>query len=299
MNRKAKSKAETKAKKVTKEHPFDDIREWVGADFSTPPLDAKWQAEFQKKIDSAFGAENALILAWSGDSTYWDGFYTDWYADGSPKEGSFEKKPILLLGKYKLNKVDYYYVIPPRWVLLEREDRSQYEADWESSSWVADPKMLGGRKRIRRADAPPSMYRWLRTIAQHDGTLLSNDMPRCCQHMVMNLNRPCHGKYRPPADVDLAFIRKIRENMDAAGVAQRADAPRSAKILQDAASTTKFYLEEAAKAERTAMKEFMMADPQRWVGDLIHKTGNTLSAREIEAAMIEGLKQTENEPLGA
>jgi len=300
MNRKKRSKlVKEGARKVTTEHPFDDIREWLGADFITPPLDAKWQAEFQKKIDSAFGAENALILAWSGDPKYWDEFYTDWFANGVPKPKSLEKKPILLLGKYNVNPVDYIYVFAPRWIIVEREDRSQYEAGWEASSWVSDAKIIGGRKRIRNVDIPRSMYKWLRTIARHDDTILSSDMPRCCHHMIMNLNRVCYGKYRPPADEDLAFIRKIRENMDKAGVSQRNDTERSAKILQDATQSTKFYIEQTARQERTAVKEFMMADPTAYMGDFIKNRGITLSAREIEAAMLEGFEQVENEALGA
>ena len=50
-------------KVVQKGNPLDDQIAWLETDFSTPPLDAQWQADFQKKLDSAFGAERGIVLA--------------------------------------------------------------------------------------------------------------------------------------------------------------------------------------------------------------------------------------------
>jgi hypothetical protein len=296
MNRKRKSKLN---KEVSFLNPYNDPVQWVGSDFSTPPLDAQWQSDFQRKIDSAFGAENALILAWSGQREYWDEFYTDWFGNGAPKEESLEKKPIILFGKYDVNDTDYLYIYPPRWLILERHHPVQYEASWESDAWASDERMTGGKKRIRNLKVPNAFYVHLKTIAEHDEVTTRGERPRCCRYAMENAKRICYGRYRPPSDEDLEYVRNIRINMDAAGVSQRNDEKTGEKLLKQAAASTSFYIRQAEQQKSKAIKEYIMSHPRAFLGTMPQDRGITLSAREIEEAVLEGLEQSEQERFGS
>lgn len=284
-------------KVVQKGNPLDDQIAWLETDFSTPPLDAQWQADFQKKLDSAFGAERGIVLAWSNDRKYWESYYTDWFATGTPKPSSLEKKPIMLFGCFNVNEKDYIYISPPRWILLERHHPAQYEASWEASSWVSDPNMLSGKKRILPKDPPKEMYRWLRTIAEHDQTVVIGEMPRCCR-AALDVKKVCYGRYRPPSDLDLAYVRSIRENMDRAGVVQRNDEPVNEQSMRQAEMTSKFYQQQTARMESSALKEWILRDPRAFLGAMPQRKGITLSDREITEAVKEALDQSEQERFG-
>jgi len=289
MNRKANSKFEEARRKALNElHPYDIIEQWVGADFTKPPLPQDKIDEFQRKLDSAFGAEGAIILAWSGERKYWDELYTEWHPNGLPK-GVLEKKPILLFAQYNINEDDYLYIIAPRWMLLEKLHPNEYAAGWEDAKWVEDNRVLGGKKQIRADNPPPAFYKVLKTIAEHETPYRTGDIPPCCERWRKELMRICYGKYRPPADEDLAYVRAIRENMDKAGVAQRSDAPRSAKVLQDAAASTQHHIRQAAMARTRQVSEMIALNPQAYLGEVIQKKGITLSQREIDECVQIGL----------
>lgn len=293
MNR----KKQAKQRKVTQENPLNDPLQWLETDFSTPPLDEQWQQDFQKKLDSAFGAERGIVLAWSNDRRYWDSYYTDWFATGTPKPSSLEKKPIVLFGCFNVNERDYLYISPPRFLLLERHHPAQYEDSWEAESWVSDPKMLSGKKRILPKEPPKEKYVWLRTIAEHDQTVVIGEMPRCCR-AALDVKKVCYGRYRPPSDLDLSYVRQIRENMDRAGVVQRNDQPINEQSMKMAAMTSKFYHQQTARMESSALKEFILSDPRAFLGAMPQRKGITLSDREIREAVKEALDQSEQERFG-
>lgn len=288
MNRKKQSKL----KRINTTHPYNDPEQWLLGDFEKPPLPPEKIKEFQDKLDSAFGAKNAIILAWSGDKQYGDAFYTDWYPNGLPK-GKLERKPPLLFAEFKVNETDYVYVSAPRWLLLEVSHISQYEDSWEANSWVSDDDYIGGRKRIRAIEPPQFMYSHFRIIAEHDEPLMTNAIPPCCERMLAQ-NRICYGRYKEPSDIDLASVRRVRENQDKAGVTQRNDEARSTKILQDAAASTRYFMQRAKEQKATQIKEAMLANSQLFFGDLLEKTGSTKSFKELET-IVKGALDAQDE----
>jgi len=297
MNRKKRIKETQKEerKAAFKENPLDDPVRWFDTDFSQPPLDEEWQQEFQKKIDSAFGAERGIVLAWSNDRQYWDWYPCDWFGAGEAKE--FEQRPIVLFGCYNLSERDYTFITPPRWLLLERLHPSQYAPTWEASSWASDPKMLSGKKRVLPKEPPQVMYRWWRTIAEHDKTPIIGEMPRCCR-AATDAKKVCYGKYRPPSDLDLAPIRKMREDMDRDGFLQRNDEPVNEQSIKQASMTSKFYHQQTARMESSALKEWILSNPRAFLGAMPQRKGITLSDREITEAVKEALDQSEQERFG-
>ena len=273
-------------------HPYDDLVQWIGQRWETPPWSSDQIARFQDRLDSAFGAKDAIVLAWSGDTRYWDALFADWHPNGLPK-GVLEKKPILLFAQYNINEDDYLYIIAPRWMLLEKLHPNEYAAGWEDAKWVEDNRVLGGKKQIRADNPPPAFYKVLKTIAEHETPYRTGDIPPCCERWRKELMRICYGKYRPPADEDLAYVRAIRENMDKAGVAQRSDAPRSAKVLQDAAASTQHHIRQAAMARTRQVSEMIALNPQAYLGEVIQKKGITLSQREIDECVQIGLERVD------
>ncbi len=291
MNRKRTSKLKKVIEtQVAALSPYDDPVAWL-KDPPPCPWTAKQIQDFQDQINSAFGAQNAYVLAWSGDKQYGDEFYIDWYANGEPK-GSPETKPMLLFQSVPVNDRDYVYVYAPRFVILETLHGSQLEASWEESSWVDDPESLGGKKRIRRKKPPQFFYRVIKTIAQHERSITSNGRRPCCKRVWDAYRGICYGKYRPPADEDLAMIRSMRENLDKLGIVQRNDVPRDPKVLQLATAATQYYMSQAARQRRTAVQEMIMADPQQFMGDVIKNYGITMNATEIERTLKEGFKRS-------
>jgi len=297
MSRKKRVKEVQKEERkvVQKGSPLDDPLRWFDTDFSVAPLDDAWQKQFQSKLDSAFGGERAIVLAWSNDRQYWPTYACDWFATGTAKK--WEKRPIVLFGCYDISETDYTFITPPRWILLERHHPAQYEASWEASSWVSDPNMLSGKKRILPKDPPKEMYRWLRTIAEHDQTVVIGEMPRCCR-AALDVKKVCYGRYRPPSDLDLAYVRSIRENMDRAGVVQRNDEPVNEQSMRQAEMTSKFYQQQTARMESSALKEWILRDPRAFLGAMPQRKGITLSDREITEAVKEALDQSEQERFG-
>ncbi len=286
--RKITKKVET-AKQSYFSNPLNDPREWLSGNIPCPWSPERMQ-EFQKRIDSAFGADYALILAWSYDKQYWDEFYTDWSIGGTPK-GKLEKKPILLFGQYTLNETDYVYISAPRFLLLERLHGSQLEASWDESSWTEDNEMLGGKKRIRAKKPPESFYQVLKTIAVHEE---GERWGKCCERLWKADKRICYGKYREPDARDIEYVGKIAENMKRAGVVQRNDAPRSAKVLEAAASSTRHFMEQSARMRRKAVQELILSDPQQYMGDILRKHNIDWSAGQIEKTLKEGFKRSED-----
>lgn len=294
MNRKKASKIKKQvAESVNRLHPYDDPNNWLTSDFQESPWPKEKIADFQKQIDSAFGGENAIVLVWSGDRSYGDAFYTDWFPNGAPK-GRLERKPVLLFGEFKVNEKDYLYLSCPRWVLMEVQHASQLEASWEESSWVDDNASLGGRKRIRPEKPPKYFYTHLRTLADHEHATF-NGIPACCERMWRVSRRICYGKYREPNEQDIAYVRNIRERMDRDGVAQRNDQKRSAKVLQRAQIATKHFMEQASLRKAEAVKELMMANSGPFFQSILDQVGSTMSPKERDAIVSQALDEQDAE----
>ena len=281
---------------TNKQHEFDKTETWLRGDFETPPMSAEQIQSFQDKLDSAFGAKNAIILAWSGDKKYGDAFYTDWYPNGLPK-GKLERKPPLLFAEYKVNETDYVYVTCPRWLLLEVSHVSQYGASWEANAWANDEDFIGGRKRIRAIEPPEFMYSHFKIIAEHDTPLMTNALPPCCEKMLAQ-NRICYGRYKEPSEVDVASVRAVRENQDRAGITQRNDEARSAKLLQDAAASTRYFIKRAQEQKALQVKDAMLANSKLFFGDILEKKGSTMSYKEMENIVRGALEEQDQERYG-
>ncbi len=278
-------------------HQFDNIDNWYKGGFEKAPWSKDQIASFQKRIDSAFGAERAIVLVWSGDRSYGEEMFMDWYFNGLPK-GRPEKKPVLLFGEYPVNDGnDWLYVYPPRWCLMEAHHGSQLEASWEDSSWVADETFAGGRKRIRPEKPPEFYYVHLNrgVLAYHEQPIATGDVPPCCRRAWDADRRICYGSYREPGDEDIAMIRAIRENMDKFGVAQRNDAPRDAKTVMAANLATKHFVEKAQHRRFTAAKELILGNVSAFCGDILAKKGSAMSNIEVERIVKGALERQEEE----
>lgn len=292
-NRKKESKDAKKALEVSRrQHPYDDMDTWLMNDALQAPWTKEKIADFQRKINSAFGAEDALILAWSGDRTYWDEFYIDWHPTGLPK-GAPEKKPSVLFGCYYVNNYDYVYVSVPRWVIYERQHISQLEESWESSAWVLDKD--GQRRRIRSEKPPKNFYSLFAILAEHDKSILIGGTPPCCEGMWETHQRICYGRYREPSEVDLRSIREIRERMDADGMVQRSDADRTQKLLTRGNMMTQMYIKQCEEQQSRGNEERIMNNIIPYFGRFLEARGSTLSAKEVEQAIHEGVKQSQAE----
>ncbi len=277
-------------------HKYDDINNWLRADYQASPWTPEQTAIYQKKLDSAFGAEGAIILAWSGDRQYGDAFYTDWYPNGLPK-GKLERKPPLLFAEHKVSETDYLYIGVPRFLLLEVLHISQYEAGWNEASWVQAPEMIGGRKRIRPETPPKKMYKHLLIIAEHDQTQLSHEVPNCCVKML-NQKRICYGRYKEPSEVEISHIRGVRNNLDYRGIAQRNDAPTSKKLIEESSLAAKHFIKRAQEQQALGVKDMMLANSEAFFGDLPKRIGSTKSYKELESIVKSALEQQEQERFG-
>jgi len=293
MNRKKTSKLQQAHKRAINHlAPLNDPLAWLQGNIPCPWSDQQI-ADYQKQLDSAFGAENAIVLVWSYDRRYWDQFYDDWHATGLPK-GKLAKKPILLFKQVEVNDgKDHLFISTPRFLLLERLHGSQLQDSWEDSAWVSDPAMLGGQKRIRAESPPKDFYQVLRTIAEHEIPTLIGDEPPCCKRMWQADRSICYGKYRPPSDIDLAHVRSIRRRMDRDGLVQRNDATRSKKIIENASIATKHFMQQAARRKASAVKELILGDPQGYMGAVFERYNIDLSAREIDTTLRTALEQAE------
>lgn len=297
-NRKKTSKVKQElAKAVTRLHPYNDPCEWMKSDFQRPPWAGEKIAEYQKKLDSAFGAEGAIKLVWSADRSYGDAFFTDWHFNGLPK-GNLERKPLLLFAEHKVNEHDYFYLSVPRWVLVETLHISQYEAGWEAASWVSAPEMSGGRKRIRAEKPPLNMYKHVLIIAEHDQTQLSHEIPQCCVQML-NQKRICYGRYKEPSDVELSHVRGIRTSQDHRGIAQRNDAPTSKKLIEESSLAAKHFIKRSQEQQALGVKDMMLGNSEAFFGDLLKRTGSTKSFKELEAIAKSALEKQEDERFGS
>ncbi len=294
-NRKRAAKLIQKVEQAKKLHflqPLDDPLEWIKGDVPCPWTSAQMK-DYQKRLDSAFGAENAIILAWSYDRRYWDEFYEDWYATGLPK-GALAKKPILLFKQVPVSEKDWIYISTPRFLLLERLHGSELEESWEDSSWVQNGETIGGARRIRPEKPPKDFYQVLRTIAQHEQTVIIGEEPPCCRRMWHADKSICYGKYRPPSDADIAFVRRIRTRMDRDGVSQRNDAPRLKKVIENASSATKHFMRQAEMRRATAVKEMILGDPMGYMGSILKKYKlDDCTPREIDTTVREALEIAE------
>ena len=290
MNRK-KAVAEHR-KAIQREHPFDDPLNWMKGDFTTPPWSQEKIAAFQKRIDSAFGAENAIVLVWGGDRTYGDEFYDGpWDSFGNPL-GKPNKKPVVLFGEYPVNETDVLYISCPRWCLMEVHHGSQLEESWEESSWIADEAFIGGRKRVRTKKPPEFYYVHLSNgvLANHEQPLVTGDIPPCCKRMWDNDKRICYGNYREPDDRDIAMIGEMRRRMDRDGFAQRNDTKRDAKAVMNANLATKYFMRHSAMQKANAAKELMLSDVGGFMGDILQRKGSTMSLPEMERIVKNALE---------
>lgn len=295
-NRKKTSKLVKKAQSYKFASPYDDVSNWLTDDFTTPPWDATRIAEYQKKLASAFGAENAIVLAWSGDRRYGDALYTDWFANGLPK-GKLERKPPLLFAEYKVNETDYCYITCPRWLLVQTLHVSEYEEGWEAASWVQAPEMLGGRKRIRPEHPPRNMYKHLLIIAEHNQTQMSHEVPQCCVKML-NQKRICYGRYKEPSDVEISHVRGMRNSLDHRGIIQRNDTARSKKLIEESSLAAKHFIKRAQEQQALGVKEMMLGNGEAFFGDLLKRTGSTKTFKELEIIAKNALEQQEQERFG-
>jgi len=273
--------------------PYDDVENWLLGDFKQAPWEPEKIADFQKRLNSAFGTENAVLLVWSGNRTYGDEFYTDWHHNGLPK-GELERKPLLLFKEIKVGDRDYVYVSAPRWLLVEVHHGSQLEQSWEESSWVADADSTTGRKRIRGLKPPEFFYSYLKTIAEHDAFTIDG-VPICCARKWNHSKSICYGRYREPNASDIAFVGRIRANMDRSNVVQRNDKERSAKVLMDANAATRHFIKATQRQKMTSVKDMMLEHADKFFGDILEKRGVTMTPREIEAIVREGLESEEDE----
>lgn len=293
MNRKKTSKVtQERTKQINRLSVFDDPAQWLGESFTTAPWTDAQIAEYQKKIDSAFGAENAIRLAWSGDERYWDEFAVEWNSMGVATK--FKKVPNLLLLDQPVapGSDDYVRIQVPRWTLLERLHPSELEASWQV--WDDADEYLGGKKQLRKKQPPSEYWHVLATLAEHEQPVITGAPFPCCERMWHGGKLMCFGKYRPPSEADLLKVRAMRTAMDKDGVAQRNDQPRSQKLRARAQALTQHYMNQAKRQRATAVKELIMSDPQSYFRDVIKDRGITLSAKEIDLAVLEGLNIAED-----
>lgn len=302
MNRKRVQALTRKVEQAKKLHflsVYDDPINWLHGDIPCP-WTPQQIADYQKQLDSAFGAEKGIVLAWSLDRQYWDEFYDDWHITGLPK-GRLAKKPILLWNEIAVNDgQDHLYISVPRWMLLERLHGSQLADSWEESAWVEDENYIGGRKRIRAESPPEYFYQMLKpplnTLAIHEAKVSRNgDMAPCCRRIYNASRNICYGKYRSPCAEDLLGVKQIRINQDRAGIIQRNDAPRSAKIINSASDSTRHFMQQAARRKASAVKELILGDPQGYMGAVFERYNIDLSAREIDSTLRTALEQAEEQ----
>lgn len=264
-------------------HPYDDVENWLKGDCKTPPWNEKQIAAFQKRLDSAFGAPNAFVLGWAPDRTYGDAFLND--------IGELEKKPLLLLAEAPTGPTSYLYVVPPRWVILEVHHGSQLEASWEADSWV---EYEGVKRRVRAEKPPEFFYVPVRTIAKHETSTIVGARAPCCQRL-RDAGSLCFGLYREPAESDIAYVRGVRASLDKANIVQRNDAARSEKIIKDSHARTKHYMQRSAELQSIAVQEMMLAEPEKFFGDMLKNRGATMSARELDTTVRRALEQQHEE----
>ncbi len=278
MNR----KKAAKLKKATSINPYDDLENWCKSDFATPPWDEKRIADFQARIDSAFGAENAIKLIWNGDRNYGDQFFDGpWDVFGEPI-CNISKKPLVMFGQWPVNETDYIIISPARWVLAEVHHGSQIASDWSEAAYVADEAFIG----------VPLIHGTLET---HAKPFITGAEPPCCRQMWQEHKKICYGKYRDPNDSDIERIRNIRVAMDRDGFAERNDTVRSAKAILNASLATKHFMKQAKYERARAAKELMLSNVGAFCGDILTRTGSTMSSVEMERIVTKALDQDEYE----
>ncbi len=276
MNRKKKAKVDKLiAAEVAKLHVYDDVENWLRGDYQTPPWSQDKIADFQKRLDSAFEAENAMVLVWSGDRRYGDAFYNE--------KGELERTPPIFFARHTIeNTNDYIYIGCPRWLVMEVIHGSQLEATWDEASCPTESN--GKTFRIRPEKPPEFYYKHFFTIADHNGY--------CCERMVAE-NRVCYGKYREPNQSDIDRVGATRADLTARGIFQRNDEERSAKALQDASAQTKFLIKEAQKQKAVHIQNVMMENYEVFFDDILKD--NKLTPREIRATLTEAFDKQNTE----
>lgn len=281
------------AKKPSSAHPYNNLEDWLGADFSKPPESEEWVKDFQRRIDNAFGAEGLFVLAWSGDQSYWEEFACDWYANGTAK--TFEKRPIMLWAEIPVDNKDYIYIYPPRWMILEKWHPVQYAPNWESSVWEDDDTMLGGRKQIRPKNPPKDFYGFWKSVERHSNHTAPNGEPVCCVSSL-RVGKLCYGEYRKPDDSDLLALSKMRKDMDKRN-AQRPDEPLQERTLEEARLNSRHYRQRSKEQKAEAVLNLGKCNPNMYLGNLEKDHGIKLSAREKEAIVTEALTKNIEEEM--
>lgn len=301
MNRKQASKLAIKVESAKKLHfdvPYDDVMNWL-----TDPPPCPWTdeeiADYQLKLDSAFGVEKGIVLAWSADRRFWDEVYMDsWDIYGEPTSAP-QKTPLLLFKQININDKDRIYISAPRWMLLESIHGSQLETSWKADVYEADDSYIGGRKRVRRPTPPECIYQPLLpplgTLATHEYSSIIGAMKPCCQRLWDADKTICYGKYRPPTADDLIAVKRIRERMDADGLYQRNDAQRSQKLISRASDATQYHMDYAARKRKEAVRELLLTDPKQFMGAVFKNYGMTLNATEIDRTLKAGFKRKDEQ----
>lgn len=253
-------------RQVSRESAYDDVRNWLTGGFDVPPWDKEKRDAFQARLDSAFEAPNGMVLVWSGDRSYGDVFLNE--------KGEPEQKPVLLFAEEKVNDTDYVYITCPRWLIMQVHHGSQLEDGWDEASFVTEEH--GALRRIRPDRPPEFFYEHFHIIATHEFER------RCCERMMAQ-NRICYGKYREPNHTDIALVGETRARMNRAGVSQRNDAARSAKLLQDAALSTKHFIKRAQEQKALHVQNVMLENYDVFFDDIIKDSA--MSPNEIRSTL--------------
>lgn len=193
---------------VSSAHPLDDPNEWARTPMYRPPssVDIKKEQERINKISGVtLKGDPIYTLVWSGDRRYWDQFYTEWDALGRPRKEP-ERWPLV---RYKAlrdsNGKKIRDVFPPRWLILARIEKPQYEETWKRESWVYAPEI--GTYKMIRPDTPPDVfYFWFATIASHSD--------HCCG-LRRKESKMCYGRYAPPAAIHSVLRSQVKADRTA------------------------------------------------------------------------------------
>src|ERR1044071_189901 len=116
------------------EHPFDNERNWTKAGIWKPPeFDT---ATYQKQLNEICGVsvsgQPVVRIKWAWECKRWRN--TEWDEFGNALDGEWRQRYVALT--IELEDGDYCDISPPRWVLEERFEPTQYANSWDASRRV-------------------------------------------------------------------------------------------------------------------------------------------------------------------
>jgi hypothetical protein len=139
-----------------------------------------------------------------------------------------------------------WYTIP-RWILESRIEPEQYADAWEKTRYslrdplagdgfkcedcgtTREPRLIGnqvycagcagtnvkGGAVVDKGPPPSEMYVYMAEVAEHEGlTDKVSGWPHCCTRAFYTDRSRCWGKYRPPADLELAVVQRTIEALN-------------------------------------------------------------------------------------